>query len=125
MDLSDIAPVVAAIRKCIAPTGRFICTLPHPSFFQAPIVRDAITDTLFRKVSGYLQPATWRIMSFGGHNHYHRSLTYYTEQLRDHGFAITRLYEPRHITAKSVDEHDKTFYADIPVFLFIEAIPIE
>ncbi|MEZ4679369.1 MAG: hypothetical protein R2932_34630 [Caldilineaceae bacterium] len=27
--------------------------------------------------------------SFGGHNHYHRNLTYYTELLRTNGFAIT------------------------------------
>jgi 2-polyprenyl-3-methyl-5-hydroxy-6-metoxy-1,4-benzoquinol methylase len=124
MDISDIQPVIAAIRKVIKPQGKFIFTLPHPCFFQAPIVRDVANDKLYRKVYGYLKPEVWRILSFGGHNHYHRSLSYYTEQLRAHEFAITRLYEPAHITAKAVDEKDKTFYEDIPVFIFVEAIPI-
>jgi SAM-dependent methyltransferase len=124
MDIPDIQPVIAAIRKNIKPQGKFLFTLPHPCFFQAPIVRDETSDKLYRKVYGYLQPEIWRIQSFGGHNHYHRSLSYYTEQLRLHNFAITRLYEPEHITPRAVDERDKIFYASIPVFLFVETISL-
>lgn len=75
MDIPDSRPVIAGIRQCIQPQGKLLFTLPHPCFFQAPIVRDAASDRLYRKVSGSLQPEVGRIMSFGGHNPYHRRLS--------------------------------------------------
>ncbi len=75
-------------------------------------------------VKGYLKPEVWRIESFGGHNHYHRSLTYYFDHLRAHQFAVTRLYEPEHIPSDGVPEAEQVFWRGIPVFILIEAIPI-
>lgn len=84
--------------------------------------RDERTGQPFRAVTGYHQEEVWRINDFGGHNHYHRSLSFYSERLREHGFAITRLYEPEHISGTKGGLAD--FYRSIPVFILIEAIPL-
>jgi len=124
MDLPDIGPLFTAIRQVLKADGRFIFTLPHPCFFNYKSARDAQTGQLYRRVTGYLQPEVWRIGNFGGHNHYHRSLIYYVDQLRANQLAITRLYEPPHIPVGSIAEEDRPFYTNIPVFLLIEAMPI-
>lgn len=124
MDLPDIAPLFAAIRSILAPRGTFIFTIQHPCFFRCKAQRDPTTNELYRMVKGYLQPEVWRIESFGGHNHYHRSLTEYADQLRTNCFAIARLYEPPHIPATETNENDHAFWSSIPVFLLIEAIPV-
>lgn len=46
------------------------------------------------------------------------------EQLRAQAVAVTRFYAPAHITPKAVDAQDAPFYASIPVFLFVEAMPL-
>jgi 2-polyprenyl-3-methyl-5-hydroxy-6-metoxy-1,4-benzoquinol methylase len=97
MDVPEIGPLITAIRHVLKADGRFIFTLPHPCFFNYKTVRDAQTGQLYRRVTGYLQPQVWRIANFGGHNHYHHSLTYYVDQLRANHLAVTRLYEPPHI----------------------------
>jgi hypothetical protein len=60
--------------------------------------RDNRTGQRYRRVMGYLQPEVWRITSFGGHNHYHCSLTSYFDHLRANGMAVSHFYEPPHIS---------------------------
>ncbi len=124
MDIPNIHPLLAGIRSVLKPQGKFIFTMQHPCFFQCKSRRDDKTGELFRMVKGYLKPEVWRIESFGGHNHYHRSLTYYFDHLRAHQFAVTRLYEPEHIPSDGVPEAEQVFWRGIPVFILIEAIPI-
>ena len=63
-------------------------------------------------MTGYLEPQVWRIDSFGGHNHYHRSLSYYFDLLRAAGLAVSRIFEPAQRRSRT---------PDIPVFLLVEA----
>lgn len=122
MDLPVLDPLLAAIHQVLQPTGRLIATLPHPCFFHYPRQTDPASGQPGRLVSGYLRPAVWRIDSFGGHNHYHRSLTAYAEALRGAGLAITRLYEPAHWLDPAAA--DAEAWSTLPVFLLIEAGPL-
>jgi len=63
-----------------------------------------------RSVGGYLDYETWDIESFGGHRHYHRPLTWYVQQLLDHGFVITGIDEPATLPRHSRPPQDWTDY---------------
>lgn len=121
MDLPELGALLAAVRQALAPAGRFIFTLPHPCFFQQKSERDPATGQMFCRVTGYLQPAVWQIESFGGHRHYHRSLTDYFEALRASRLAVTRLYEPPQMP---YSESNADFRQKIPKFVLIETMPI-
>jgi SAM-dependent methyltransferase len=121
MDIPEIGPLVSAVRRILEPHGRFILTLTHPCFFFHKTRRDEKTGELFKSVTGYLRPEVWRVDTFGGHNHYHRSLTYYCEHLRRHQMAITRLYEPEPIPSPNPPDV-QAFWRNIPVFILIEAM---
>ena len=120
MDIPDLTLLVQSVRKVLCPQGKFIFTMQHPCFFNMKSHRDE-EGHLFRKVTGYLKPEVWRMEGFGGHNHYHRSLTYYFDQLRANRLAVTRLYEPEHIVQSEKPEDELAYYRSIPVFIFIEA----
>jgi SAM-dependent methyltransferase len=120
MDLPEIAPVLAAVRAVLVDGGRLVLTLPHPCFFNHRSRWDEESGWMARMVTGYLTPAVWRIETFGGHNHYHRSLTYYLDHLRAAGFAVTRLHEPPQQPDPATPH--AAFYRDIPVFMLIEAV---
>jgi hypothetical protein len=68
---------------------------------------------------------TWRMDGLGGHNHYHRSLTFYFDHLCANGFAVTRLYEPKHFSDAEPAEDEKEFYENIPIFILTEATALE
>lgn len=117
MDLPSVDALLRDTHRVLKPEGSFLITILHPCFFNFPSEFDESTQTGFRKIDRYLREETWRLDAFGGHNHYHRSITFYSEALRAAGFVISRLIEPPHIPAR----HDCDFYRDIPVLLFIEA----
>ena len=121
MDLPDIAPLIRSVRAALTAAGTFIFTIPHPCFFNYKSHRDADTGQMYCRVTGYLQPETWQIDSFGGHQHYHRSLTDYFETLRASRLAVTRLYEPPQIVADAAGDDFRT---KIPKFMLLEASAI-
>jgi len=123
MDIPDLTDLIAAVRQVLAPRGKFIFTMQHPCFFNIRSERDA-EGQLFKKLTRYLQPEVWRMESFGGHNHYHRSLTFYFDHLRQNGMAVTRLYEPKHVSHTQRPEADQNFFENIPIFIFIEAMAL-
>jgi len=123
MDIPDLTKLIPAARQVLAPRGKFIFTMQHPCFFNIRSERDA-EGQLFKKLTRYLQPEIWRMESFGGHNHYHRSLTYYFDLLRQNGMAVTRLYEPPHVSHAQRPEADQSFFENIPIFIFIEAMAL-
>jgi 2-polyprenyl-3-methyl-5-hydroxy-6-metoxy-1,4-benzoquinol methylase len=94
MDIPVLDRLICDVRQRLAATGRFIFVILHPCFFQYKIHFDEVAQDWYRKVTNYQDPQVWRIDSFGGHNHYHRNLTYYADLLRSNHLAITRLYEP-------------------------------
>jgi SAM-dependent methyltransferase len=121
MDIPEIDALLASVRQSLRPSGKFIFTLTHPCFFKQKSLRDETTDQMYCRVTGYLQPEVWQISNFGGHRHYHRSLTDYFESLRANQLAVTRLFEPPQVpyTAENDDFRQK-----IPKFILIEAIPL-
>lgn len=121
MDLPDLNKLLRDIRSGLAPKGKFIFTMTHPCFFRYKSRRDDATGELYCGVKDYLPEATWRIENFGGHWHYHRSLTYYVDCLRNHGLALTRLYEPEQI---AIDVENAEFHRNIPKFILLESQPI-
>ncbi len=123
MDIPDITLLIQSMHEVLCPRGKFIFTMQHPCFFHRKSHRDE-DGQLYKKVTGYLKPETWRIEGFGGHNHYHRSLTYYFDHLRANRLAVTRLYEPEHILQTEKPAEDLAYYRSIPIFIFIEATPL-
>ena len=117
MDLPVLDVLLGDAYQALKPEARFLITILHPCFFNFPSEFDEVTRTGYRKVDRYLNEEVWRLDTFGGHNHYHRSITYYTEGLRRAGFTIARLVEPPHIPLSN----DCDFYRNIPVLLYIEA----
>jgi trans-aconitate methyltransferase len=120
MDLPDLSKLMHSVREALEPGGKFIFTMPHPCFFNRKSHRDE-AGQLYKKVTGYLKPETWRIEGFGGHNHYHRSLTFYFDHLRANQLAVTRLYEPKHFSDAERAGDEKEYYENIPIFILIEA----
>lgn len=120
MDIPDLRVLMQTVRKSLKPCGKLIFTMQHPCFFNMKSYRDE-TGQMFRKVTGYHKAETWRMDGFGGHNHYHRSLTYYFDHLRANQLAVTRLYEPKHSSDAQRAEADQEYYENIPVFILIEA----
>lgn len=119
MDIPELGPLLASVRRHLADRGRFIFTMQHPSFFQQKSQQDPETGEWYCKVTGYHREEVWRIESFGGHNHYHRSLTYYFDRLRENRLAVTRLYEPPHVT--QADSPGALFLRTLSKFILIEA----
>jgi len=81
---------------------------------------DALVASV-RRVTGYLDREVWRVDSFGGHNHHHRSLEFYSELLCEHGLHIHRLREPPAPAGPNEDPEERRFRQSIPVFMLIEA----
>ncbi len=120
MDIPDLTLLLRDLRSVIKPSGRFIFTMTHPVFFQQKTHQDAETGEYYSKVTGYLAPQVWDV----GHTHYHRSLTAYVDRLRVNNFAVSRLYEPPHISLNQDNNQEAAFYRDIAKFILIEAVPI-
>jgi 2-polyprenyl-3-methyl-5-hydroxy-6-metoxy-1,4-benzoquinol methylase len=123
MDIPDLTVLIRDVSKALTATGRFIFVILHPCFFQYKINFDEATQIWYRKVTNYQDPQTWRIESFGGHNHYHRNLTYYGELLRTNNLAITRLYEPElNVQPERENAH---VVRQWPICLLVEARPMQ
>jgi SAM-dependent methyltransferase len=118
MDLPAVDPVFSYVSRVLRPDGRFTFTLPHPCFFNYKTRVDPATGELYCGVNDYLTSAEWWIDSYGGHRHYHRSLTFYVSALHEHGLAVTRMLEPPQLSRKP---ENPDFYRAIPKFLMLEA----
>jgi SAM-dependent methyltransferase len=119
MDVPDLEPLFRDLKGCCNAGTRLIITLNHPAFFFADL-EQGVDGVWYRKIKTYLKHETWRIPGFGGHNHYHRPLSYYFELLRSVGFLVRRFYEPVPIPAP--DATAREFRCEIPVFALLEAV---
>ena len=120
MDVPDLTLLMRDLRRTLTEDGQLIFVILHPCFYGYKRYYDATSGEWYRKVTNYYDPQTWRVESFGGHNHYHRNLTYYTELLRTNGFAITRLFEPQW---ESGIDPNEAYLRHWPVTLLIESRP--
>ena len=103
MSVMDFDPLLPLFNDLgfLVPTGsRLIITMPHPAFFNYKSATEG--EVTFRKVRNYLRHETWHIESYGGHNHYHRPLSYYVNLIADAGFALVRFDEPERKDATPV-----------------------
>lgn len=122
MDIPVLDRLFSDIGQCLTNAGRFIFVILHPCFFRYRIHFDEASQVWYRKVTNYQDPQVWRIEDFGGHNHYHRNLTYYADLLRTNGLAITRLYEPEwNPDPESENAH---VVRQWPISLLVEARPL-
>jgi 2-polyprenyl-3-methyl-5-hydroxy-6-metoxy-1,4-benzoquinol methylase len=122
MVLMDIPTLESFFRdlkeRCTVGT-RLIVTLNHPAFFYADLECGA-DGVWYRKVKTYLKHEAWRLPTFGGHNHYHRPLSFYFEQLRAAGFLVRRFFEP--VPVPAPDAIAPEFRREVPVFALLEAV---
>lgn len=122
MDIPDLTLLMRDVAQLLTRFGRLVFVILHPCFFQYKIHFDEEAQVWYRKVTNYYDPQVWRIESFGGHNHYHRNLTYYTELLRSNKLAITRLVEPEwNPEAANPNAHVPRQW---PICLVVEAQPL-
>ena len=118
MDLSEIDRLFSDVARALEPGGIFVFTLPHPCFFQMKSHQDEV-GMWFKKLTGYLKREVWRIDSFGGHNHYHRTISDYVAALSQAGLFVFEFHEPPHQPKSKEISHE--FLKTIPVFLLIAA----
>lgn len=121
MDLPDIRPLFESIGQALEPDGRFVFSLLHPAFWNQKSHQDSDSGEWYKRVKGYLREEVWRVETFGGHNHYHRSISYYVGALREAGLTLTRMLEPPHESSGATIPAE--FLSRFPVYLFVEAAP--
>lgn len=124
MDVPDLGPLISDVADALSSTGVFVFSILHPAFFSRPIVVEPGPDgERYRKITGYLDQETRWIQSFGGHNHYHRPLSWYFQLLRRHGLVVTDFHEPPSLPADDMPPEEWTEYqrwfATIPTMMAI------
>jgi SAM-dependent methyltransferase len=125
MDIPDIKPLLRDVSGALSTDGRFIFSLLHPCFWNQKSQIDPETGEWHKRVKGYLREEVLRVESFGGHNHYHRPVSYYTQALQESGMLIQSLLEPQHQPTKSHSEIPEDFITRFSLFLLIEAVKSE
>lgn len=120
MDLRNPSPLVRSIPNFLNPNGRFIFTIPHPVFFHQKREKDVQTGNSFKAVRSYLSQETWRINTFGGHDHFHRSLSWYFSLVNGAGLSVDLFLEPPHQTASRNPLAE--FYNEFPLYVLIRCV---
>ncbi|XVV16325.1 class I SAM-dependent DNA methyltransferase [Actinoplanes sp. CA-131856] len=128
MDLPELDTLVADVRASLTGDGVFVFSILHPSFFHQAPVEDPGTGERYRKVNGYLRHERRWITTFGGHNHYHRPLSWYVDLLTRHGLAVTGLHEPPTLPQHGRPEEEwsdyERWFATIPTMLAVACRPM-
>jgi SAM-dependent methyltransferase len=138
MSLIDIEPAgraIAEVGRVLKDGGRFVFSLSHPCFdvdnrstwvveVEKPAGRE---PTIYRKVTAYREPHSdlyrWtfedgRVAETVG---YHRPLGWYADRLREAGFVILALDEPRPQPEYVGRRQPKAWLDAIPLHLIVEA----
>jgi SAM-dependent methyltransferase len=88
----DPAPLLAALRRSLAPGGALAIQTLHPLSSGAPPYRDGWRTEEFRGFGGaHAVAAVWRPMPW-----YFRTLGSWLALLRESGYALLELREPLH-----------------------------
>ena len=133
MDMAEIGPLLRASRRLLAPGGRFVFSVQHPSFNNNSIAlmgERPATDVsaYFVKVGAYLTVPPGLGGGMPGeptpHWYFHRPLHELFGEFFAAGWVIDGLEEPRFATS-SDDPHCLTWsnMPDIPPVLIARAIP--
>lgn len=137
MDMATIEPMFAAVRRLLAPDGRFVFALAHPCFNSSHIRLCAeeedrageLVTTYAVKVTRYLEPSVTRGLGMEGqpepHYYFHRPLGMVLGVCFAAGFALDGLEEPAF--EQAVDPRRALSwqnFAGIPPVLVARARPV-
>ena len=122
MDVPELDRLLADVATALRPDGVFVFSILHPAFYSRAIVDDGAGER-YRKVPDYLTLETRWVTAFGGHQHYHRPLSWYVSRLVEHGLVVNGLHEPPSLPRDDVPETQWTEYqrwfSRIPTMLAI------
>lgn len=105
-DIADIAPLAKALARLIAPSGRFVFSVMHPSFngMHAGFLTESfdngreLVTRYYLKLSGYLTPFTAQGIALRGQLepqlYFHRPLGELLRPFLAAGFVLDALEEP-------------------------------
>jgi len=98
-----------------------VFSILHPAFFGRAITDAGDGADRFRKVPGYLAHETRWIDSFGGHQHYHRPISWFVELLCRNGLTVTGMHEPPSLPTEDLPESAwsdyQRWFSTIPTML--------
>jgi ubiquinone/menaquinone biosynthesis C-methylase UbiE len=131
-NMEDIKAVFTEVSRVLAPKGRFIFVLNHPTFRvlkRSSWGFDEKQNVQYRRIDGYLSAAKILVDMHPGKANapqtisYHRSLQDFTKALAAAGFAITRLEEwtSHKLSGKGPRQKaEDTARKEIPLFMALE-----
>jgi 2-polyprenyl-3-methyl-5-hydroxy-6-metoxy-1,4-benzoquinol methylase len=124
-DLQDPSAAIREFSRVLRDNGRLVILMLHPCFYNKHAERqnpenNLITDTYFQarsvaqhfEVDGLRSPAVYTAWL--------RPLEFYTETLRQYGFAITSLTEP-HPTSEMMEAEEWRSSFTRPLFMLLGA----
>ena len=135
MDIEDAQGAIREIARVVADGGRFVFSMSHPCF---DVDNRSTWDievaggpgnppVVFRKITNYRNPHseryTWKlgegqtVITTG----YHRSLEFYAHALREAGWVIVDMVEPRPLPEFVGIRIQREWIEGIPLHLVIEA----
>jgi 2-polyprenyl-3-methyl-5-hydroxy-6-metoxy-1,4-benzoquinol methylase len=128
MDVPELDRLLDAVAKALRPGGIFVFSILHPAFYSRPIVDDPATGERYRKIPDYLTHETRRVTSFGGHQHYHRPLSWYVDRLVSHGLLVSGLLEPPSLPQADIPEDQwddyQHWFSRIPTMLAMSCVSL-
>lgn len=105
-DMAEIEPMFAAVARLLKPGGRFVFSIPHPSFNNA-YIRKALEETdregelvveTAIKITGYIQPRIDKGLGIIGqpapHYYFHRPLSLLLNTAFRYGYTLDGFEEP-------------------------------
>ncbi len=136
MDIDDdnIDLTIGSISQMLTEKGIFIFSILHPAFtppalkpFRLPWDSDKNSDKIYL-VGDYINNQNIEISLVSGFptNHFHRPLSYYASLLKEHGFVIEEMIEPKP-TPEQVLTYPREMFMDydrMPIFLVVKALKL-
>jgi ubiquinone/menaquinone biosynthesis C-methylase UbiE len=120
MDIPDLAPTLDGAARILKPGGWFTFSILHPCYNTARSGEVRTPDGWVRTVATYFEEGFWqsdsRMGPPGKVGAYHRTLTTYVETLRDAGFVLECIREPRFTGA---DAESRPIWAEVPAALIV------
>jgi SAM-dependent methyltransferase len=123
MDIPDLKPTLAAVRRVLRPGGWFVFVIGHPCFL-APDAETMTTPggALGRFVGGYFEERFWRSANPQGvrrAGNHHRMLSTYLNGLMAAGLTIEAVAEPR---PQPLLAEQQPEYSSVPMFWAARAV---